>query len=309
MKDKMEEKQIEQEDDEINLLDYVKVILKHKRLIIWIVGVTVVLTAAISLIMTPIYRSAAVILPIASQGERLGASSIAAQFGFAVPEQPNKSEIVGLLNSNILRERVLKKYKLLPVLLGENSIQGKTEGEKLWMGLRYLEGTLKVNPKQKEGTIEVSMGFKDPKVASDIVNHMLGEITDYMSSETRRVAETNQKYLELQIDKTADPFIKTKIYALIAQQIETSAMAEAKENFAFKIIDPPKVPDKRIKPKRRQMVIIAFVVSLFLGIFAAFGKEYFDKQKKGRDWQEIKELCECGVFGSIIGKIRRSRKY
>ena len=52
----MEEKQFEQEDSEINLLDYVKVILKHKRLIIWIVGIAVVLTAVISLIMTPVYR-------------------------------------------------------------------------------------------------------------------------------------------------------------------------------------------------------------------------------------------------------------
>ena len=310
----MEDRQIEQEENEINLLDYVKVILKHKRLIIWIVGIVVVLTAVVSLIMTPVYSAKAVILPIASQGERLGASSIAAQFGFAVPEQPNKSEIVGLLNSNILRERVLKKYKLIPVLFGESSIKGKTEDEKLWAAFRYLEGKLKITPKQKENTIEISMEFKDPKIASDIVNYVLNEITDYMSSETRRVAETNQKYLESQIDKTADPFIKTKIYALIAQQIETSAMAEAKENFAFKIIDPPKVPDQRIKPKRRSMVAIAFVVSLFLGIFVAFGKEFLEKQKEGpcrKEWDDIVEQCG-GVFlkekfKKLKGKTKRKK--
>lgn len=310
----MEEKQFEQEDSEINLLDYVKVILKHKRLIIWIVGVVVVLTAVISLIMTPVYRARAVILPIAPQNERLGASSIAAQFGFAVPEQPNKSEIVGLLNSNILRERVLKRYKLLPVLLGESSIKGKTEDEQLWSALRYLEDALKINPKQKENTIEISMEFKDPKVASDIVNYVLSEITDYMSGETRRVAETNQKYLESQIDKTADPFIKTKIYALIAQQIETSAMAEAKENFAFKMIDPPKVPDKRIKPKRRSMVAISFVVSLFLGIFVAFGKEFLEKQKEGpnrKEWDDIMKQCGGALikekFKKMKGRTKRKK--
>lgn len=310
----MEEKQFEQEDSEINLLDYVKVILKHKRLIIWIVGVVVVLTAVISLIMTPVYRARAVILPIAPQNERLGASSIAAQFGFAVPKQPNKSEIVGLLNSNILRERVLKRYKLVPVLLGESSIKGKTEDEQLWSALRYLEDALKINPKQKENTIEISMEFKDPKVASDIVNHVLSEITDYMSGETRRVAETNQKYLESQIDKTADPFIKTKIYALIAQQIETSAMAEAKENFAFKMIDPPKVPDKRIKPKRRSMVAISFVVSLFLGIFVAFGKEFLEKQKEGpnrKEWDDIMKQCGGALikekFKKMKGRTKRKK--
>lgn len=307
----MEENLQKTEDDEINLLDYLKVILKHKRLIAWIIGVIVVLTAIVSLVMTPIYRAKAVILPIASQGERFGASAIASQFGFAVPEQPNKSEIVGLLNGNILRERVLKRYKLLPVLLEESSIKGKTEDEKLWMALRYLENTLKINPKQKENTIEISMEFKDPKVTSDIINYVLSEITDYMSGETRRVAETNQKYLESQIDKTADPFIKTKIYSLIAQQIETSAMAEAKENFAFKMIDPPKVPDKRIKPKRRLMVAISFVVSLFLGIFVAFGKEFLEKQKEGpyrKEWEDIVRQCGGSFIKEKFKKLKGKAK-
>jgi LPS O-antigen subunit length determinant protein (WzzB/FepE family) len=101
-----------------------------------------------------------------------------------------------------------------------------------------------------------------------------------MSNEARRVADTNKKYLESQVDKTADPFIKTKIYALIAQQIETAMMAEVKENFAFKILDPPRVPDVKIKPKRTQMAIIAFVVSLFLGIFVAFGNEYWRNHRE-----------------------------
>ena len=49
-------------------------------------------------------------------------------------------------------------------------------------------------------------------------------------------------------------------------------MAEVKENFAFKVLDPPRVPDQRIKPQRRRMVMRAFVASLFVGIFMAFFK-------------------------------------
>jgi uncharacterized protein involved in exopolysaccharide biosynthesis len=56
-------------------------------------------------------------------------------------------------------------------------------------------------------------------------------------------------------------------------------MAEVKENFAFKVLDPPIVPDQKIKPKRTQMVILALVASLFLGIFVAFFKEYLAKRK------------------------------
>jgi uncharacterized protein involved in exopolysaccharide biosynthesis len=263
-------------NDEINLLDYVRVILKHKRLILWITVIAVVLTAIISLIMTPIYEAKAVILPIASQGVGTSAASaIALQFGGFVQEP----EVVGLLKSNGLKERVLKRYNLLPVLFEEKSLKDKTEDEKIWMGLRYLERALRINFNQKEGTVSISMAFKDPKIAADIVNYILKELNDYMSSEIRRVAETNRRYLESQIDKTADPFIRTNLYSLIARQIEISAIVEAKENFAFKVIDPPKAPDKRSKPKRKLMVVVSFVVSLFFGIFLAFFKEYIDKHQ------------------------------
>jgi LPS O-antigen subunit length determinant protein (WzzB/FepE family) len=131
------------------------------------------------------------------------------------------------------------------------------------------------------------MQFRDPKTAADIVTYTLLELTDHMSNEARRVADINKKYLESQIDKTADPFIKTKIYSLIAQQIETAMMAEVKENFAFKILDPPRTPDVKIKPKRTQMTIIAFVVSLFLGIFIAFGREYWKNHR-----EELKSLTD-----------------
>lgn len=289
-------------EDEINLLDLVKVILKHKWLIFWIVVIAVFLTAIISLLMTPIYEAKAVILPIASQGEGFGASSIAAQFGIATPTPPNTSEIVGLLKSNKLRERVLKRYNLLPVLFEEDSLEEKTEEERIWMGLRYLGEALKINSNQKENTIEISMEFKDPEITANIVNYLLKELNDYMSSEARRVAETNRRYLESQVDKTADPIIRTNIYSLIAKQIEASAMAEAKENFAFKVIDPPKAPDMRSKPKRKLMVVVSFVVSLFLGIFLAFFKEYIDRHQAdieglGIDYKRIKRhLARINIF-------------
>jgi len=55
-------------------------------------------------------------------------------------------------------------------------------------------------------------------------------------------------------------------------------MAEVKENFAFKVIDPPLAPDKKIKPKRSQMVMLSLIVALFIGIFVAFFLEYLEKQ-------------------------------
>jgi len=278
------------EEDEINLLDLIKVILKNLRLIGIIIGVVVVATAIISLIMTPVYESKAVIMPT-TQTKDIGVGSmLAQQFGISGPSSPMATEVVSLLKSNTLRERIIKRYNLLKLFFEDNYEElkkQKNENELLWMGLRRFDGITKVNFKQKDNTIEIVVGYKDPKIARDLVNYTLAELTDYMSSEAKRVAETNKKYLESQLENTADPFIKTKLYTLIAQQLETAMMAEVKENFAFKVLDAPMIPDKRSKPKRKLMVLIAFVVSLFIGIFAAFLREYMIKQQKA--FEELKE--------------------
>lgn len=265
-------------DDEINLLDYFNVLKKHKKIIVTIVVISVLTTGIVSLLMTKIYEAKAVIVPATQQSSPPGMSALVAQFGISPPIPINAAETVNLLKSKILMEKIIKNHNVLPILLEKNP-KDKTENEKIWMGIRALMGITTVNYKQKDNVIELSVQFKDPKIATDIVNYYLTELTEHMSNEAKRVALTNKKYLESELNTTSDPFIKTRIYGLIAQQIETAMLTEAKENFAFKVLDPPKVPDKKIKPKRRQMVIIAFVTSLFMGIFAAFFIEYVQKVK------------------------------
>jgi uncharacterized protein involved in exopolysaccharide biosynthesis len=95
-----------------------------------------------------------------------------------------------------------------------------------------------------------------------------------MSSEARRVALVNRKYLEEQLNTTADPLIRQNIYNLIAQQIERSMTAEAKENFAFRVIDPPRVPDRKYRPLRGEIILQGVVAALFLSVLLAFLLEY-----------------------------------
>ncbi len=147
------------------------------------------------------------------------------------------------------------------------------------MACVVLDSIVKVNQNIKENIITITVDYHDPAMAAKMVEYFLTTLTDHMSSEARRVATINQKYLEEQLQQTADPLIKQKIYNLIAQQLETSMMAEVKENFAFKVIDPPMVPDKKVKPKRIQMALLSLFVSIIMGVFLAFLMEYLEKAK------------------------------
>lgn len=290
-----EMKKEERYEDEINLFDIARVILKHKGLIIKTVIIVTVLTVIVSLIMTKVYESKAVLIPVEAeqQGGGMmnmgGMGAVAAQFGIAMPQSSNVAEIVSLLKSDILMQKILEKHNLYNVLFKPKELRGMNENEKTWKGIRLLkESILKVTENKKESIITVSAQYKDPVIAEKIASATIKELTERMTGEAKRVADANRVYLESQVNAAADPYIRTNIYGLIARQIQTAMLAEAKENYAFKVLDPPRVPYKKIKPKRAQMVIIAFVVSLFLGTLLAFGKEHF--QKNGREWGEIIKL-------------------
>jgi len=314
-------------EDEIDLLELWAVIWKWRRMIAWLTAGVVALTVVVSLLMTNMYKAEAVIAPVTQSSKEGGPSAamamLAQQFGglpgIAAPAGTTAAEIVNLLKSNIVREKVINRYNLLPVLFPDDwdaerkrwkaeeggfsfsfkylnplywvsrvtallrppppGLAQKTPGvPDVWDGLRELEDIIEVKNNMKENSITVSAQFDDPVMAARLVEYLLTTLTDHMSAEARRVAQTNQKYLESQLATASDPFIKQKIYNLIAQQIETSMMAEVKENFAFKVLDPPKAPDKKFKPKRALMAVLAFVTALFLGVFAAFFLEFLEKR-------------------------------
>ena len=307
-------------DDEINLLELWQVVWKRRKFIAYFVSAVVVLTAVVSLFMTNIYESNAVITPVETKGGAGGgmAAALAAMGGglggmIALPESATSSEIVLLLNSNILREKIIKEYNLLPVLFSKQWDEEKKTWKKggfslnpltwisklialikpadkkavkkepgvpdMWDGLRELKDLVQIKSNVKEKSITISAQFDDPEIAARLAGYFVAALNDHMSKEARRVAAINKKYLEEQLPLNSDPLIKQKIYTMIAQQVETAMMAEVKENFSFKVIDPPMVPDKKIKPKRAQMVVLSFVVALFLAVFIVFALEYLEKNK------------------------------
>ena len=70
-----------------------------------------------------------------------------------------------------------------------------------------------------------------------------------------------------------------KMNALLTQQYEMAKIEEAREELSFQVIDSAEAPEKRFKPKRKQIVMVAFFASIFLAVFLAFFLEYIEKMK------------------------------
>ncbi len=307
------------EEDEIDLLELARVIWGGRKLIMAIVIGFTLLTAIASLFMTNIYTAQAMIKPVTSDRGASRVSALAAQFGglaslagIAMPGAASSTELVNLLKSNVLKKRVIERYDLLPVLFDKKwdsekktwkggkkggftlnplalltkirpadpNAAKKTPGvPEIWDGIRALTKITKINYNLKEDVITITVNFRDPDVAASIAGYVIEELNEYLSTEAKRIALINKTYLENQLSETTDPLVQQKIYGLIAEKIEMMMMSEVKEGFAFKVLDPPMSPDRKSKPKRAQMVVVAFMVSLFLGVMIVFARAYVKKIK------------------------------
>jgi len=70
------------------------------------------------------------------------------------------------------------------------------------------------------------------------------------------------------------------LYETLLQQYQAAVMAEAGEGLVLQVIDPAIPPELKIKPRRKLMLIVAGFLGLFVGIFAAFIKEFIDNSSK-----------------------------
>jgi uncharacterized protein involved in exopolysaccharide biosynthesis len=76
------------------------------------------------------------------------------------------------------------------------------------------------------------------------------------------------------------------LYQSLVHEYEMAKAQEMKEQIAFQVIDPPYVPEKRFKPKRKLIVVVAFVTGLVLSVFIVFFLEWIENIKN-RDQEEI----------------------
>jgi len=81
------------------------------------------------------------------------------------------------------------------------------------------------------------------------------------------------------------------LYELLLKQYELAKLDEARDATVIQVVDKAEPPEKRYKPKRRQMVMIAAISALFVSIFAAFLMEFMEKTKSNpENYERIENI-------------------
>ena len=222
-------------EDEINLLDYWRVIRKRWKIIAVIFLTSVVTAAIVSLRMTEIYQAKATIMPIESSGGQVSAalrSLDSLPFVGGLVPSIGGSKLVVLLKSRTMAEDVIQALALMKVLFED----GQDEPPTLQDAVRSLSGITEIID-DKKGLISISVEYKDPEIAADIANQYPIELQRFLSENALSMAKRNRIFVENQLYKVKKELreaeealkgfqVNKKIVAMDAQT-EASIMALA----------------------------------------------------------------------------------
>ena len=290
-------------DDEIDLLELIKVIWDEKIKIVTITAVAAFISVIYALNQPNIYQAEALLAPAGDAGGG-GMSKLAGQFGglaslagVPLPDDGVNKSVLGLevLKSRKFVREFVKRHKIIPQLMAVDYWDPETrelklhadvydEKSKAWLTKNgppsdqaiyqtYIGHlTFEKNP----GSEFVRIGFKhkSPDIAAEWTRLVIKDLNDAIRRQDIDEAESSIAYLKQQVASSPLADLRNLFYELIQSQTETMMLANVREEYVFKTIDPATVPEFKSEPKRKLICILGIFLGGFLALIYVLGRHF-----------------------------------
>lgn len=129
-----------------------------------------------------------------------------------------------------------------------------------WDIYEEFKKILSVSQAKDSGLVTVSIDFFSPSHARQWVAWLVEDVNAQMRQRDIDEATRSIEYLKHQLEATSIADMQQIFYQLIEKQTQTIMLASVRDQYVFKVIDPPVKPQEKIKPKRILIVLLAMLV-------------------------------------------------
>ena len=297
-------------DDEIDLIEIIKVIWRGKLLIMLSTAVFVIVAAYFALNAKPQYKVSVLLAPASVYNKGVSSSlgqfsSLGSALGLPIQGGSLMSESVARLNSREFIERFIEKYEIRkylfsgswdderevwleprPSKLGAAKAYVKTlllpsndetpltrdyqDGPSYEQAYRAFKGILSISEDHKASLVTVSILYGEPYLAASWANAMVYELN--LEERSRALVRTEEMITSLRAKLEQTPLreVRISISNLIEEQFKLLTLAQTQEAYSFRVIDPAFPSQTPAKPNRSRIVAIAGLIGLSAGIFFVF---------------------------------------
>jgi len=296
---------LENRDDEIDLIELWRLVWAGKYFIISFVLLCTLVASIVSFVFLPKeYKSTATLIP--AKQETSSFPSLTGLIGdlplpISLPGQ-GSSNIMSFLESRTLKERLITKYNLLPVLYSDIwnpetkkwEVAAPNRKPTIIKALQteILDEFFSVSQDNKTELINISWSGEQPDFCSLMLERVINELTFFLENEYVSDAKREREFVEGQLAKateeleywerqvpgenmtlskiTRERLASQTIYTEIRKQLELAKINEAKKLETFEILDMPYVPEKPFKPMKKLIIMLSFFASFFIALFGIF---------------------------------------
>lgn len=272
-------------DDEIDLLELWRTLIRQW----WVIALFTVTGAALAVALVfmsrPLYQAEVVLAPVSEErgaaglgGQLAGIASLA---GINVGQDEVSDSTVSLatLQSRDFTYQFIRDNELLPVLFWELwdpfEFKWKVDEPKDVPTLydayqRFARDIRRVEVDSRSGVVTLAIRWHDPQVAARWANELVERVNRHRQQEAIAEAERSIEYLQAQLPETSVTQVQQAIYRLIEAQTKKIMLANVREEYAFKVIDPAVVPDPEafVWPKPLLFLLVGVGVGGLLGVVA-----------------------------------------
>lgn len=211
-------------------------------------------------LIKPVYRATTQVMAATAESSAGGLATLSRQFGglaslagldVSLPTG-NAKENVAILKSKGFSKEFIEQNELRKILFDDmwdpEADRWDVESEKdiptLEDAFRYFDKEVRsIFEDTRSGVISLSIEWTDPRLAAlwanALVDHANGTIRQRAIEEARKTL----KYLSEELERTSVVEVRQGIYSLLERQIRDAALANVREEFAFRVIDRAAPPD------------------------------------------------------------------
>jgi uncharacterized protein involved in exopolysaccharide biosynthesis len=273
-------------DDRLDLRGIWRHVAGHRRMIALFIVVPMALAAVAVWLMRPVYQSEVVLVPAEGPEAANGLSALTSQLGgiasmvgISAPPSSTKEQTIAILESRAFTEAFIESENLLPILFWKqwNADAGA------WMpdwrgrvptmadGVELFDEMIRtVSDDTSTNLVTLRIQWHDRELAARWANLLVERLNDDVRKRDIAEAERSMEYIGRELARSDKVELRQGLYGLMQQQLERIVLANVREDYAFKILDPAFVAeaDDPVWPRKIATVAASGVLGLVLAIVA-----------------------------------------
>ena len=283
--------------DELDLIGLWKVLVEYKLLIIIFTTITTLGAIYYASTLPTIYKAEVLILPASSSSSSSSSylgkiGGLASMAGLSIGDSNvgvEGEQALARLKTRSFLINHIKEKNLKPILFANqwsqsggiwiNEEPSNREASELLLDMI----TTSMNPKDKAGLVTFSLEWKNPgdinKIAN-IANNLVSNMNANAKQRAILEAKNSISFLEKELEKTSVLNSQTILYSMIEQQMQKIMLANVRDEFVFKVIDPAVIPKHAEDKKFLTIVFLGLILGILGSVFLVLVNRYVSRLQK-----------------------------